>query len=63
MCIERNDRFNIMRNSVVASYGFTETIIEGQFWLNFLERIVGFKTTLKSALLKTTLSLSIFGPI
>ncbi|OMJ67093.1 hypothetical protein SteCoe_35836 [Stentor coeruleus] len=61
--IEKQVTFNKKRNAVVTSYGFIETIIEGQYWINYLEKVVGKQATIANALLKTVLDLTIFAPL
>jgi len=60
--IEKSKTLNKQRAIVVSSYGFLETVIEGQYWFNFLEKLVGKQVTLKNALFKTILDMIIFGP-
>ena len=60
--IEKKEVLEKPRSLIVASYGFMETVIEGQYWLGLLERTVGKQVTLRNALLKTMLDMTIFGP-
>jgi hypothetical protein len=57
-----NAPYDAKRGQVVSSYGFFETIIEGHFWLNYLERTFGSRRTIKTALVKTAVDMAVFGP-
>ncbi|OMJ67700.1 hypothetical protein SteCoe_35063 [Stentor coeruleus] len=60
--IEKQVTLNKKRNFIVMSYGSIETIIEGQYWMNFLEKFVGKQVTITNALKKTLLDLTFFAP-
>lgn len=46
---------------MVGSYGFFETVLEGHFWLTFLDKTFGSSRTIKNALAKTIADITIFG--
>ena len=62
LLFEKN-QYNLKRTEVVSAYGFAETIIEGHFWLNFLDKVFGTHRTMKNALLKTGVDMVTFYPL
>lgn len=61
--LESRPQMDYTRNTVVASYGFIETIIEGHLWYGFLERVFGSSMSLRVSLLKATADQCFFSPL
>lgn len=60
--LEGRPVFDFKRNTVVSSYGFVETIVEGHLWYGLLDRVFGSSMKLRASLVKTAFDQFLFSP-
>lgn len=63
LLLEKRTEIDCLRLAVVSGYGLLGTVIEGHFWLGYLEKTVGSSMGLRAAFKKMVLDVGVFAPL
>lgn len=63
LLLEKRTELDFLRLAVVSGFGLMGSVIEGHFWLGYLERTVGASMGVRAAFKKMVLDVGVFTPI